>query len=250
MSRAERAEPNRAALSLGAFGATSPGMPPECALHLQAWLSPAFPTGSFAYSHGIEAATAEGRITDAEALQSWLQDLVEVGGLRCDAVLLAAAHRAASCGDRDGVREAGELALALPPSCERYLETASQGAAFLAAIRAGWPSLAGRVADLNGSDIAYPVAVGVTLALDGCALEAALAAYLNATASGLISAAMRSMRLGQSAGLILLAALQPAILAAAESAAASTLDDLASATVLSDIQSMRHERLYSRIFRS
>jgi urease accessory protein len=47
-----------------------------------------------------------------------------------------------------------------------------------------------------------------------------------------------------------LAALQPVILATARRAATSSLDDLGSATILSDIAAMRHETLYSRVFRS
>ncbi len=69
---------------------------PEAAtLHLLAWLSPAFPVGAFAYSHGLEAAVEAGDITDAETLRAWLADLVEHGSGRSDAVLAAAAYSAA-----------------------------------------------------------------------------------------------------------------------------------------------------------
>ena len=57
-------------------------------LLLQAWLSPAFPVGSFAYSHGLEAAVEAGDIADAATLRQWLLDLVEHGSLRNDMILL------------------------------------------------------------------------------------------------------------------------------------------------------------------
>ena len=37
---------------------------------LQAWFSPAFPTGAFSYSHGMESAIHDGLITDAESLEN------------------------------------------------------------------------------------------------------------------------------------------------------------------------------------
>jgi urease accessory protein len=45
-----------------------------------------------------------------------------------------------------------------------------------------------------------------------------------------------------------IAELEPMILATAARAAASTLDDLGSATILSDIATMRHETLGVRLF--
>jgi urease accessory protein len=44
-------------------------------LPLVLWLSPAFPIGAFAYSHGLEWAQEAGDIIDANSLQSWLQDI-------------------------------------------------------------------------------------------------------------------------------------------------------------------------------
>ena len=43
---------------------------------LAAWLSPAFPTGAFAYSHGLEWAVEAGDIHDGSTLRAWLTDIV------------------------------------------------------------------------------------------------------------------------------------------------------------------------------
>ena len=37
-------------------------------LTLAQWLSPAYPVGAFAYSHGLEAAVEAGRVRDGEGL--------------------------------------------------------------------------------------------------------------------------------------------------------------------------------------
>lgn len=222
----------------------------EAQLCLQTWLSPAFPTGAFAYSHGIENAVAERRIVNSRALEAWLADLLTVGGLWTDAVLFAAAHRAAAAGDQAALDDVAGLALALPPSRERLLETSAQGAAFLLAINAGWRMLGGRLGAALGPSAAYPVAVATATAFATISLRTALPGFLNAATTSLVSAAMRLIPLGQEDGLATLARLHPGVLAAAARAAAASLDDLGSAAILSDIQSMRHETLYSRLFRT
>ncbi|MFT5948341.1 MAG: urease accessory protein, partial [Paracoccaceae bacterium] len=39
--------------------------PTKSAALLAAWLSPGYPVGAFAWSHGLENAVAEGLVTDA-----------------------------------------------------------------------------------------------------------------------------------------------------------------------------------------
>jgi urease accessory protein len=39
-------------------------------------VSPAFPTGAFAYSHGLETAIADGRLADAGSVEHWVTDLL------------------------------------------------------------------------------------------------------------------------------------------------------------------------------
>ncbi|MEQ1614285.1 MAG: urease accessory UreF family protein [Hyphomicrobiaceae bacterium] len=107
-------------------------------LPLMIWLSPAFPVGGFAYSHALEWAVAAGDLPDADALQTWLRDLITHGAIRNDAVLLSAALQAARDADVAALAETNELALALAGSRERFIETSAQGAAFMIAIRAAW----------------------------------------------------------------------------------------------------------------
>ena len=89
-------------------------------LPLMVWLSPSFPVGAFAYSHGIEWAVEAGDIKSAAALETWLDDLLEHGGPWSDAVLLAAAHQA--------IEQGNDAALAKPPSLRRrFLRPGSAG---------------------------------------------------------------------------------------------------------------------------
>src|SRR5438128_2217034 len=80
---------------VGGEAAIGFGLTAKQILALQTWLSPAFPTGGFAYSHGLETAVTEGRIESSADLREWLSDVLACGSLWCDAVLFAAAAKAA-----------------------------------------------------------------------------------------------------------------------------------------------------------
>lgn len=213
-------------------------------LRLAAWLSPAFPIGAFSYSGGLEQAVHDGQVRDRASLQAWLATVVGCGAQWNDAVLLAEAYRA--CDDPARLAAVAGLAGALAGSAERHRETMLQGEAFLAAA-AAWPRpVHGRI----GTIAAYPVAVGAVAGAHATGLEPALAAYLLAAASNLVSVAIRCGVLGQRDGVAVLAALEAPVAEAAARAADSTLDDLGSATILADIASLRHETIATRLFRS
>ena len=208
-------------------------------LRLLTWLSPAFPVGAFGYSHGLETAMREGVVTNADALSAWIAGLIEHGSGWTDAVLFKAAHDAA--GDPVTLADIAELAQALAPSLERRRESLGQGEAFLIAARAWGPQ------PLSGA-VAYCAAVGAACGAAGIALETALTAWLHAFAANLVSVAVRAIPIGQTDGVAVIAELEPIILGAAARAAKSSLDDLGSAAILSDIAAMRHETLGVRLF--
>jgi len=213
-------------------------------LRLMTWLSPSFPVGAFSYSHGLEWVVETADVGNADTLAAWIEDVLRHGGGRGDAVLFAAAWRAARPYDLDALRDVAEVARALSPTRERALETEAQGAAFLRAVKGAWPTAA------ILEDAPYPVAVGSAAAIAGVPLEPALAAYLHAVAANLVSAGVRLIPLGQSQGVGVLAALEPFLLEQARWAAGSSLDDLGGFAFAADIASMRHETQYTRLFRS
>jgi urease accessory protein len=218
-------------------------------LPLMLWLSPAFPVGAFAYSHGLEWAVEAGDVSDARSLGGWLVDLLTFGAPRADAVLFAAAFRAAEAGDWPALIETNELAVALTGSAERRLETSAQGLAFVAAARSAWDCEPLRALAAE-ERVAYPVAVAAAAGGHGLPLEASLEAFVLALLANLVSAAVRLGPIGQTAGQKILAALLPRVRALAREAAGSSLADLGACAFRSDIAAMRHETQYSRLFRS
>lgn len=209
------------------------------ALHkLVQWLSPAYPIGSFSYSHGLEWVISSGEIPDATALQLWLDDILRHGTGRNDAIFLTQAYRA----DERALADIAELATAFNTSAERHLETTAQGAAFAKVTRLVWP------ADLR--DMPYPVAVGAAARLHDLPLPETLSLYLHAFLSNLVSASVRFMPLGQTEGQAVLTALIPTIQTVACQALKATLDDLGGCAFRAEMASMQHETLHTRIFRS
>ncbi|MBN2629702.1 MAG: urease accessory protein UreF [Rhodobacteraceae bacterium] len=206
-------------------------------LTLVQWLSPAFPTGGFAYSHGLEVAIAVGAVADGVALQRWLADVLAHGAGRQDAILLVQALRP----DAD-VAALDALARALQPSAERLSETLEQGTAF-----------ARTVAGLTGRCLpprCLPVALGEAASVLDLAPAQVVALYLHGFASNLVSIAMRFMPLGQSEGQGVLAALHPLITDLADQAVHLSLDDLGSCALGADMAAMQHETQDVRIFRT
>ncbi len=215
-------------------------------LALQAWLSPAFPTGAFSYSHGLELAVAEGWIEGREGLTAWLAAVIERGSGRADCVLMGEAWRLRKAGLP--LNEINALALALSAWRERHLETSQQGDAFRLAQETAWR--AEHHPPWPEGPIAYPVAVAIAAADHAIPLEEAAPAYLNAIAASLASAAIRLGVIGQVDGQRLLVALQAMILTVAAEAAVAGPDGLGAGANGVDLASILHETQYSRLFRS
>lgn len=215
---------------------TKPITTTESLLVLHQLFSPGFPVGGFAYSHGLETAIEDGTITTASGLQSWLEGVLRFGAGWTDAVFLALAAKGGKIADLS------ELALALCPSAERKLETEKQGFAFA--------QTANALFSLSCTNAPYPVAVGeVVRALD-LPLRDSLRLYLFAFSSNLATAGIRLIPLGQSEGQGVITALGPLCSELADTAIEAGLNELGNFSPGSDIASMRHEILYSRVFRS
>jgi urease accessory protein len=214
---------------------------PRALLRLMTWLSPAFPTGAFAYSHGLEWAVESGDVCNETSLAAWLTDIITHGTGRSDTIVLRHGHRAAA--EPAVLSEIADLAYASAASRERQSESLDQGKAFMLAAAAwGLPDAPER--------IPYPVAVGVVAGAHRISENATAAAFLQAFTSNLISAAVRLVPLGQTAGLRVLAALEASILRTAEETKKATLEDLGGCAFRSDLAAMRHETQYTRLFRS
>lgn len=222
------------------------------ALTLAAWLSPAFPVGAFSYSHGLETGVERGLVNDEDGLRRWLGDLLAFGSARNEAILFREAWRSAPRPGR--FLGTARLAASLRAGAELALESEAQGEAFLRTVAAAWPHtlLEERWSDLRRNAIppVLPVAVGLCCRCRGLPEDGALTLYLHAFMANLISAGVRLIPLGQTAGQRVTAALEADILALTAASAPLGLDDLGSAALTAELCTLQHETQYTRLFRS
>jgi len=204
-------------------------------LTLTQWLSPAFPTGAFAYSHGLEHEIATGVVRDAASLAAWLENILRYGAGWQDAVLLSHAL--------DGGCDAlDDLARALAPCAERLQEGLEQGAAFARTVT----GLTGRALPPR----MLPVALAEAAAPLDLPKPDVIALYLQGFAGNLVTIGIRHVPLGQTEGQIVLSRLLPLIHDLATRAVNASLDALGSCTLAGDLAALRHETQDVRIFRT
>ena len=200
------------------------------------WMSPAFPIGAFAYSHGLEWAIDKDHVSNGEKLQKWITDLLEYGSLRTDAIFISLILRG------HDAKKMNELSMALCPAGERLLETKLQGSAFAKVIEDVWQQDIG--------ELSLPIAVALAAKNQSIEQNLILPAFLHAFCSNLISVAIRLIPIGQTEGQYIMAELSSKILNLVQTASESEIDDLNSACFLSDVSAMEHEHLEPRIFKT
>jgi len=223
-------------------------------LRLQSWLSPAFPTGSYSYSHGLEWAVEAGHVHDRESLVDWLAADLCYGSARNEAIFFSEAWRCGFDDDRSKLFEISELAAAFRSTSELALESSQQGAACLATLHRVWPDpLLDWLSEILRERHIQPalaVVLGVRAARQRITARLALPAFLQSYMASLVTSGVRLIPLGQTDGQLAVAELEEAVLAASAEANKTTIDDLGSAAFMVDLASMAHETQYTRLCRS
>jgi urease accessory protein len=227
---------------------------PRSLIRLQGWLSPAFPSGSYSYSHSLEAAVESQRIHDRQSLVDWLDADLRYGSMRNDAIFFVDAWRCATGGHCTRLLEIAELAAAFRGTAEFSLEASQQGTSCLATLRDVWPEPLierfGEELRLRRIQPVLPVVLAVRSATQRVPVGVALRAFMHGFVSNLVTAGVRLIPLGQTDGQRAIAELENAVLDASERAMTATLEDLGSAALMVDLASMSHETQYTRLFRS
>jgi len=201
---------------------------------LFSWFSPNFPIGSFNFSHGLEAAVEMKFIHDSFTLENWISNLITDGSGKTDVILLSNAYRG---------KNINQLALALCPSKERWIESIKLGKSFSKNIRDNW--------SYNIEDeLAFPVALGKAGSFFSIPLDQLLIIFLQSFASNLITFGMKHIPLGQSAGQKILINLIPVIQAQSMKYKNYDITDIGSSAFISDLASMYHENLKNRIYQT
>jgi urease accessory protein len=222
-------------------------------LHL---CSPTLPIGAFAYSQGLEPATTAGWIRDEESACQWIVGLLGSQLAMLDLPVLARLHDAwgedepgdASAAPPAAVATWSAFLLASRPSAELQTEERHLGGALARVVAGlGLPEAAPWMAR---GDVTYATVFALAARRWGVPLDAAAHGFAFAWAEAQVSAAVRLVPLGQSAGQRILAAAAAAIPGAVARALALPADEIGAAAPRLAVASAWHETQYSRLFRS
>jgi urease accessory protein len=216
-------------------------------LALMRLVSPGLPVGAFSYSRGLEGAVAEGWVHDEATAWAWIHGVLEHALCPLDAAVLCRLHAAWSACDLAAVRRWTLFLRASRESAELLLEDEQMGLALARLLRAGEPSACAELAELPPS---FPSMFALAAVRWGIDLGDTVLGFLWSALEAQVSAALRLLPLGQTAGQRMLERALPEVERCAARARALGDDQLGNFTPGLALSSARHETQYSRLFRS
>ena len=213
-----------------------------------------FPSGRYTLSHGLESFAQSGALADVADVETVLTDYLTHAVARSEAVAVAAANRAAACGDLGTVIAVDELLFAMKLATEASVSSTRTGRQLLitACRLSDDPILAAyqrEVAECTAPGN-QAVALGVLSAPWGIGPAEAAAIELHAYVTGLLGAALRLVRIDHAQTQSILHRLQPVAASAAVTAAQTDYRQMSSFAPVIEIMQMRHEGSYLRLFAS
>jgi urease accessory protein len=217
-------------------------------LPLLRFASPTLPIGAYAYSRGLEQAVDAGWVHDESSAQDWVLGLLQHTGTRLDGPLFVRLHAAVCSRDQTRLEHWNQRLLASRESAELRLEDTQLGAAF-ARLLAGQGIVEAQPWAARG-DACYATSFALAAAHFEVPGEPALLAFLWALAESQISAAVRLVPLGQTAGQRIVGAITRALPACASTALTCRDEELGALAPGLAIASALHETQYTRLFRS
>jgi urease accessory protein len=209
-----------------------------------------YPVGAYAYSDGLETASAAGLIHDAPSLGGWLDHFLENVFVPCEGLALAKCMLALKAGDIGKIIDIDEELTAIRPA---------------GAVRAASTAVGRRLLSIHASICtderfselvrALPhanaaTAYAVVFKERGVAERDAVIAFGYNRLAGIISAGLRLISMGQQQGQMLLTTRNQRLPDVAERILQMTGEPLRSFGPMLDIQQMNHQYVYSRLFRS
>ncbi|GAP94406.1 urease accessory protein UreF [Leptolyngbya sp. NIES-2104] len=213
-------------------------------LRLLQLASPALPVGAYSYSEGLETLVHTGIVQTVDDLEHWIIQELNYGAARLEAAMLVRSHRATIAQNFDQLLYWNDWFTAARETEELRSQSLQMGGSLIRLFRSLHPDPIPNFED--GCNFA--IAFGLVAALWKIDESAALIAYLHSWTTNLVSAGVKLIPLGQTAGQQLLLKLGEVI---GENAIADLEDsELESCGWGLSIASMKHETLYSRLFRS
>jgi urease accessory protein len=211
--------------------------------------SPALPIGAYSYSEGLETLVEQGLIRSAPDLQTWLTDSLATGSISLDLAVLLRAHRAWNRDDRENLIYWNHWLSATRETAELQQQSWQMGRSLLKLLKNLYPLEDWATWDM-GMNWNIAIVFALAAGLANIDEQTAALGYAYSWASNGVSAGVKLIPLGQTAGQQLMLSLTESITQAADRALTVTDDRLFSCNWGLTLASMAHETQYSRLFQS
>ena len=211
--------------------------------------SPALPVGAYSYSEGLEMLVENGTIANQLHLKDWLKAELLYGAIRLEAAVMVRSQQSAKIGDIESLCRWNLWLSAARETEELRASSWQMGRSLIQLLGKLEPQII-PIANTVGNPCNYAIAFGIAVAHWQISIKAALLGYLHSWASNLITAGVKLIPLGQTAGQQLLLDLQPLLSAAALEILTLEDDRLACCSWGLSLASMQHETQYTRLFRN
>jgi urease accessory protein len=234
---------------------TPTALPAPSFLQLMWLASPALPVGGFSYSEGLEAAVESAQAATESGASDWLIDQLHVSLARGDLAVVAKAIPAWRRGDIERVIELNQWVLQTRETHEFRLQTEQMGRSLAQWQQALNLQSAAALQDFdnlspNDEPTTYPIAFALAASSTQASVRDCCLTFAFGWSENMVSAAVKSVPLGQSAGQRILARLAHDIPAAVDHAMQLQDSQRQAFSPMLAILSAQHETQYSRLFRS
>ncbi len=211
--------------------------------------SPALPIGAYSYSEGLESLVEQGSIRSDSDLKTWLKESLATGSIGLDLAVLLRAHRAWNRGDLENLIYWNHWLSATRETAELQQQSWQMGRSLLKLLKNLYPLNDWAVWDMG---VNWNIAIVFALAAGLANIDEHNAAlgYAYSWASNGVSAGVKLIPLGQTAGQQLMLSLTEPIAQATDRALTVEDDRLFSCNWGLTLASMAHETQYSRLFQS
>jgi urease accessory protein len=213
--------------------------------------SPLLPVGAFSYSQGLESAAELGWVGDETSARCWIGDVLTHSVASFEAPVWSRLYSAWDAADGKAVAVWNDVFLAGRESAEFRAETIQMGYSLRTLFAGGEEFDALYLALLRAvEDPAFPTVFSFACAGWHIPEWQGMLGYLWAWLENQVSAVMKIVPLGQTAGQRMLSTLGAALPTLVDAALKLEDDELSNCAPALAVASFRHETQYSRLFRS
>jgi len=204
-----------------------------------------FPVGTFAYSDGLESAAAGGKVHDGPTLGIWIDHYFQHVFVPCDGLAFLQSAAAFEARDIERIRIIDEELTAIRPASAVRDSSKVIGKRMLATYSG--------IASLEMPALTHcnaPVAYAIAMSHRGIDVRSGLLAFGYGRLSGMVSASLRLISIGQQEAHRILSEALACLPAAVDQIFELRNEPLRCFTPMMDMEQMNHLHIYSRLFRS